>query len=116
MPPVDAVITPVQLPARGITGVDEFAVLVCADVPPGDSERERDFFGHAVHGESAVRDQLSPAPLNALALKSDLRELLDREEIRRAQMVVALGDAGVDARSFDDSADGRFGDVAFVVF
>lgn len=45
------------------------------------------------------------------ALEGHLRELSDVEEVARAQVVVALVDAGVDAAHVDGDLHGRAGDV-----
>jgi hypothetical protein len=45
-----------------------------------------------------VRDVARRAPLDARSLEADLRILLGGEEVVRAQVLVAIGDPGVDAR------------------
>src|SRR3954470_5257603 len=52
--------------------------------------------------------------LDSRAANLHLREALDLEEIRRAEMRIALGHAGVDASDIDGRFDGRLGEVAVV--
>src|SRR3954467_8464883 len=52
--------------------------------------------------------------LDSRAAKLHLREAFDLEEIRRAEMRVALGHAGVDAGDIDGRFDGRLGEIVVV--
>src|SRR5207244_12797403 len=66
-------------------------------------------------GKRGVSGEEEAHPVDAIApaaLEGDVRKSLDVEEVRRAQVYVAIGRAGVDAGRVDDDLDIGAGEVA----
>src|SRR3982751_5447741 len=93
-----ALVAPRVLRAAAVLDVEDD---LATDVADGEVAR---------HAVALARQLLDPR-----AAKLHLREALDLEEIRRAEMRIALGHAGVDAGNIDGRFDGRLGEIAVVV-
>src|SRR5262245_19859872 len=95
------------LAVDGRRAVESRPLLAVRALPLAEEARlEHDRSRHAVEREGARHLALLTARIdvaNARALERDLRKLLDVEEVRGAQMVVALLDVGVDAGRVDRS-------------
>jgi hypothetical protein len=102
-----------RLGSRIVADPKSFAAQFCfrvetdASATPGISNwaaelnRERDFFGHSVHREVANQNGFVALLFRLFADKSDCRIFLRIKEIRRAKMVITLGDARIDAFNLD---------------
>src|SRR5262249_51801284 len=80
----------------------------------GQGKRQIDVFGNTMDGQRSVSDVAVALLLHRLALESDLRKFRRVQEIRTAQIVVAVVIIRVDTRRLDRHIDGRLGRI-FVV-
>jgi hypothetical protein len=97
VPAADPLVAPRVHAAAGGLGVER-------DLARGVADREL-----ADHAQPAAAEALDPR-----AAEPQHGEVLDVEEVGRAQVVVALGRAGVDARGVDRDLDPRPREVAVV--
>ena len=75
-----------------------------------------DLFRDSLHGEGAVRDEVSAVFfLDGMADEGDGWVLVHVEESSAAQVFVAVGDSGVDAGDANGCVHGGFRDVGLVV-
>ena len=114
MLPGNSVISPVNF-CRSVKPKDQF---LCGWVFELACERDWkvDLFRDSLHGEGAVRDEVSTVSfLDSVADEGNGGILVHVEESGAAQVLIAFGDSGVDAGDANGCVHRGFGDVGLVV-